>query len=152
MSISLDELQLAARNHGMPLEALRYDVTPVGLHYLLIHFDVPDVPSDWRLRIGGLVERELSLSLDDLHPASRAADRDHGMRRERTCTANRTSSASPGWRRVGTGEWGGPSSRRSSGRPVSPRAPSRCSSARSTADRRRRGAVLRAQLARRRRS
>jgi hypothetical protein len=39
--ISRDELQLAARNHGMPLEALRYDVTPVGLHYLLIHFDIP---------------------------------------------------------------------------------------------------------------
>ena len=39
--ISLDELRLAARNHGMPLEALRYDVTPVGLHYLLIHYDIP---------------------------------------------------------------------------------------------------------------
>jgi hypothetical protein len=39
MHISLDELQLAARNHGMPLEALRYDVTPVGLHYLLVHFE-----------------------------------------------------------------------------------------------------------------
>ena len=25
----------------MPLEALRYDVTPIGLHYLLIHFDIP---------------------------------------------------------------------------------------------------------------
>ena len=35
--------QLAARNHGMPLEALRYPVTPVGLHYLLIHYDVPVV-------------------------------------------------------------------------------------------------------------
>src|SRR5664279_88797 len=34
-ALSLDELQLAARNHGMPLEALRYDVTPAGLHYLL---------------------------------------------------------------------------------------------------------------------
>ena len=31
--ISMEELQLAARNHGMPLEALRYDVTPAGLHY-----------------------------------------------------------------------------------------------------------------------
>ena len=39
--ISREELQLAARNHGMPLEGLRYDVTPVGLHYLLIHFDSP---------------------------------------------------------------------------------------------------------------
>src|SRR5262245_3531240 len=66
VSISLDELQLAARNHVMPLEALRYDVTPVGLHYLLIHFDLPVVPADWRLRIGGHVDRELTLTLDDL--------------------------------------------------------------------------------------
>jgi DMSO/TMAO reductase YedYZ molybdopterin-dependent catalytic subunit len=63
--ISLEELQLAARNHGMPLEALRYPVTPVGLHYLLIHYDVPVVEAeDWRLKIRG--ERELALSLDDL--------------------------------------------------------------------------------------
>jgi len=39
--ISLEELQLAARNHGMPLEALRYPVTPVGLHYLLIRPSSP---------------------------------------------------------------------------------------------------------------
>ena len=65
--ISLQELQLAARNHGMPLEALRWDVTPVGLHYLLVHYDIPEVDtSAWRLEVGGLVERELSLSLDDL--------------------------------------------------------------------------------------
>ena len=51
--ISLEELQLAARNHGMPLEALRYPVTPVGLHYLLIHYDVPSVePEGWRLTDG----------------------------------------------------------------------------------------------------
>ena len=50
--ISLEELQLAARNHGMPLEALRYPVTPVGLHYLLIHYDVPVVDAaDWRLTV-----------------------------------------------------------------------------------------------------
>jgi DMSO/TMAO reductase YedYZ molybdopterin-dependent catalytic subunit len=65
--ISLQELQLAARNHGMPLEALRWDVTPIGLHYLLTHYDIPDVDSAvWRLEVGGLVERQLSLSLDDL--------------------------------------------------------------------------------------
>lgn len=28
--ISHEELALAARNHGLPLEALRYDVTPPG--------------------------------------------------------------------------------------------------------------------------
>ena len=42
-AISQEELQLAARNHGMPLEALRYDVTPLGLHYLLVHYDIPAV-------------------------------------------------------------------------------------------------------------
>jgi DMSO/TMAO reductase YedYZ molybdopterin-dependent catalytic subunit len=66
-AISLEELQLAARNHGMPLEALRWDVTPVGLHYLLTHYDIPDVDaSSWRLEVGGLVERPLSLSLEEL--------------------------------------------------------------------------------------
>jgi sulfane dehydrogenase subunit SoxC len=65
--ISLEELQLAARNHGMPLEALRYPITPVGLHYLLIHFDIPAVDaSTWRLEIGGRVERSLRLTLDEL--------------------------------------------------------------------------------------
>ena len=65
--ISLEELQLAARNHAMPLEALRWDVTPVGLHYLLMHYDIPGVDAaTWRLEVGGLVDRPLSLSLDDV--------------------------------------------------------------------------------------
>ena len=74
--ISLEELQLAARNHGMPLEALRWDLTPLGLHYLLIHYDIPEVdPVTWRLEVDGLVERPLSLSLDDLRsrPATEVA-------------------------------------------------------------------------------
>ena len=67
MSIPLEELQLAARNHGLPLEALRHPITPVGLHYLLIHFDIPLVDADaWRLELGGRVERPLTLSLEDL--------------------------------------------------------------------------------------
>jgi len=41
--ISLDELELATRNHGFPLELLREPITPLGLHYLLIHFDIPEV-------------------------------------------------------------------------------------------------------------
>jgi DMSO/TMAO reductase YedYZ molybdopterin-dependent catalytic subunit len=65
--ISLNELQLAARNHGMPLEALRHEITPIGLHYLLVHYDIPVVdPATWRLTIGGRVRTELELSLDDL--------------------------------------------------------------------------------------
>ena len=51
----------------MPLEALRYDITPVGMHYLLIHFDIPALDmATYTLSIGGHVRRSLSLSLDDL--------------------------------------------------------------------------------------
>jgi DMSO/TMAO reductase YedYZ molybdopterin-dependent catalytic subunit len=65
--ISVDELRLAARNHGMPLEALRWPVTPVGLHYLLIHYDVPLVdPAVWRLEIGGAVDEPVVLTMDEL--------------------------------------------------------------------------------------
>ena len=38
-----DEVGLALRNPGMPLEALRRPITPIGMHYVLIHFDVPDL-------------------------------------------------------------------------------------------------------------
>jgi DMSO/TMAO reductase YedYZ molybdopterin-dependent catalytic subunit len=51
----------------MPLEALRYDVTPAGLHYLLIHFDIP--PGDeaaWRLQVGGRVRAPFSIGLEEL--------------------------------------------------------------------------------------
>jgi DMSO/TMAO reductase YedYZ molybdopterin-dependent catalytic subunit len=61
------ELQLAARNHGMPLEALRYPVTPAGLHYVLLHYDIPLVdPAAFALEVGGRVASPLSLSLDQI--------------------------------------------------------------------------------------
>jgi DMSO/TMAO reductase YedYZ molybdopterin-dependent catalytic subunit len=61
------ELQLAVRNHSMPIEALRYDITPIGLHYLLTHFDIPDVdPAEWALAIGGRVKRPLRLDLEEI--------------------------------------------------------------------------------------
>jgi DMSO/TMAO reductase YedYZ molybdopterin-dependent catalytic subunit len=66
------ELRLAARNHGLPLEALRYDVTPAGLHYLLTHYDIPVVDAaSFRLEVGGAVERPLSLGLDELRMRER---------------------------------------------------------------------------------
>jgi DMSO/TMAO reductase YedYZ molybdopterin-dependent catalytic subunit len=69
------ELRLAARNHGLPLEALRHDITPPGLHYLLIHYDIPAIdPDTYRLEIGGAVERPISLSLDALRGRTRAAE------------------------------------------------------------------------------
>ena len=65
--ITVEELQLATRNRGMPLEGLRYDITPVGMHYLLVHFDIPDVDAaGWRLRVEGNVRRPLDLTFDDI--------------------------------------------------------------------------------------
>ncbi|MEX0989984.1 MAG: sulfite oxidase [Actinomycetota bacterium] len=70
--ISVEELQLATRNHGMPLEALRYDLTPAGMHYLLIHYDVPEVdPATWSLRIDGGVDRPATFDLAALRARPR---------------------------------------------------------------------------------
>ena len=66
-AFAVDEVRLANRNAGILLEALRHDVTPVGLHYLLNHFDVPYVADDrWQLALHGHVLRPMSLSLADL--------------------------------------------------------------------------------------
>lgn len=70
--VTLDELQLAQRNHGMHLEGLRYDLTPIGMHYLLIHFDVPETDeATWSLEIDGLVRKRLRLSMADLRSRPR---------------------------------------------------------------------------------
>jgi DMSO/TMAO reductase YedYZ molybdopterin-dependent catalytic subunit len=69
--LTFEELQLATRNRGMPLEALRYDLTPTGLHYLLIHWDIPLVDaSAWRLRLGGRVRKPMELTLDQFRVRS----------------------------------------------------------------------------------
>jgi DMSO/TMAO reductase YedYZ molybdopterin-dependent catalytic subunit len=108
--ISMEELALAARNHGMPLEALRYDVTPIGLHYLLIHYDIPPAThDDWRVTIGGLVGTPLELSVADLRamPAST-------VRVTMECAGNGRARLAPRpvsqpWlvEAVGTAEWTG---------------------------------------------
>src|SRR4029079_4579862 len=65
--ITLEELQLSGRNHSIPLEALKHDITPIGLHYLLTHFDIPNVDVEtWQLAVGGLVEKPLTLTLADV--------------------------------------------------------------------------------------
>jgi DMSO/TMAO reductase YedYZ molybdopterin-dependent catalytic subunit len=69
-AITREELQLAARNHGMPLEGLAYDITPLGMHYLLIHFDVPHVTEAaagaWAVDVGGRVRRPRRIPLAEL--------------------------------------------------------------------------------------
>src|SRR5262245_40133789 len=109
--ITLEELQLAARNHALPLEALRYPITPVGLHYLLIHFDIPAVDAgSWRLEIGGLVERPLSLSLADLkeRPARTLAVTMECAGNGRALSEPRALSQPWLLEAVGTAEWTGP--------------------------------------------
>ena len=109
-AISADELQLAARNHGIPLETLRYDITPIGLHYLLIHYDIPDIDAvSWRLRLGGLVEHPLSLGLDELRTRPRVT-----TRVTMECAGNGRANLEPRpvsqpWlvEAVGTAEWTG---------------------------------------------
>src|SRR6478609_6024343 len=64
--ITREELQLAARNHGMPLEVLRWPVTPIGMHYLLIHYDIPLVGDDWTLTVDGNVGTPFAPTLDEL--------------------------------------------------------------------------------------
>ena len=49
------ELQLALRNRALPLEALRYERTPTGLHYTLTHYDIPFVASTYPKRTRALV-------------------------------------------------------------------------------------------------
>ena len=44
------EIGLALRNPSMPLEGLSYPITPIGMHYLPIHFDTPHLePIAYRL-------------------------------------------------------------------------------------------------------
>ena len=51
----------------MPLEGLRYDITPIGMHYLLTHFDIPAADAEtWEVEVGGQVTRRLTLSMADL--------------------------------------------------------------------------------------
>jgi DMSO/TMAO reductase YedYZ molybdopterin-dependent catalytic subunit len=108
--ISVEELQLATRNHGMPLEVLREDITPVGLHYLLIHYDIPRVDAEtWRLAVDGRVATELSLDLDALRALP-----SHEVIATMECAGNGRARLEPRpvsqpWllEAVGTGRWRG---------------------------------------------
>lgn len=104
------ELRLAARNHGLPLEALSHDITPVGLHYLLIHYDIPAVdPASFALEVDGAVERPLRLTVDELRARERVE-----LPVTFECAGNGRTLQSPRalsqpWvlEAVGTASWGG---------------------------------------------
>jgi DMSO/TMAO reductase YedYZ molybdopterin-dependent catalytic subunit len=108
--ITPEELGLAARNHGLPAEALRWEITPPGLHYVLTHYDIPDAdPASWTTAVTGLVERELLLTLEKL-----AAMEQHTLRVTMECAGNGRTGVDPRplsqpWitGAVGTADWSG---------------------------------------------
>jgi hypothetical protein len=59
-----EEGNLANRCHGLHLEGLNLALMMAGMHYLLIHFDIPIGPamaeSTYRLKLCGLVDRPLN--------------------------------------------------------------------------------------------
>ena len=61
------EVELANRNSGMPLESLEYDITPIGQHYLLTHFDIPHLNRDEHIiSFCGDLSNPYSLSYDEI--------------------------------------------------------------------------------------
>lgn len=107
-----EELQLASRNWGMPLEGLRYPLTPTGMHYPLVHFDISEVNAEgWRLQIGGLVSRPASLSLRDImdRPAITLAVTMECVGNGRSLLSPRPISQPWQLEAIGTAEWTGTS-------------------------------------------
>src|SRR5262245_611411 len=104
------EVGLANRNSGILLETLRHDLTPVGMHYLLNHFDVPYVPdASWQVVIGGRVRTPVALSLDAIKAMPART-----LRVTLECAGNGRAAMSPRYQgmpwlheAVGTAEWTG---------------------------------------------
>ncbi|MFT4727199.1 MAG: DMSO/TMAO reductase YedYZ molybdopterin-dependent catalytic subunit [Granulosicoccus sp.] len=107
---SEDEVRLANRNSGILLETLRHDVTPIGLHYLLIHFDVPYIDTEThRLEFADGFETPFSLSLDDIRalPQITLPVTLECAGNGRTGLSPRTHSMPWSYEAVGTSEWTG---------------------------------------------
>ena len=109
--LTLEELRLAARNHGAPARGARYPVTPVGPALSADPLRHPggrgrELP---RSRWAGAVERPLTLSLDDLRAREHVT-----MPVTFECAGNGRALLEPRpvsqpWltEAVGTAEWGG---------------------------------------------
>src|SRR5438874_12594479 len=109
-SLYKEELQLALRNNGMPLEGLRYPITPTGMHYLLLHYDIPEAnATDWRLKVGGLVSKPLNLTLEEIkkRPAKTIAVTMECAGNGRALLAPRRISQPWLLEAIGTAEWTG---------------------------------------------
>lgn len=107
---SRDEVGLANRNHGNLLETLSETVTPIGLHYLLNHFDVPILSRDRHvLRFGEGFDAPFDLTVDQIEALPQET---HAVTLE--CAGNGRAQSLPrsysmpwGYEAVGTYEWTG---------------------------------------------
>ncbi|HEU4362162.1 MAG TPA: hypothetical protein VFR27_11740 [Mycobacterium sp.] len=80
------EVMGKSRCHGMQLEGLAYPVTPMGMHYLLIHYDIPKLDEKaYRVKVGGLVQNRLTLDMDNIRSRPRVTHHPghDGMLRQR---------------------------------------------------------------------
>jgi DMSO/TMAO reductase YedYZ molybdopterin-dependent catalytic subunit len=84
---------------GFPFEELNSFLTPTEKFYYRSHLEIPRIrPADYRLRVGGWVERPLTLSLAEIQALP-------GISRPVTFECTGTS---VGGEMVSTGEWSGP--------------------------------------------
>ena len=66
------ERGLANRNSGTLLETLALDITPLGAHYLLTHFDTPIIdPNEHQLHFEGAFKNPFHLDLKDIRSCHR---------------------------------------------------------------------------------
>lgn len=104
------EVRLANLNPGLPPEMLALDITPLGAHYRLSHFDVPLLDAaGYRLSFEGEFETPLSMALDEIQAEPRVT-----MPVTMECAGNGRAEMSPRPRSmpwmheaVGTMEWTG---------------------------------------------
>ncbi|MFZ4808353.1 MAG: sulfite oxidase [Hyphomicrobiaceae bacterium] len=110
---SREEVRLTNRNSGILLEAMRHDVTPAGLHYLLNHFDVPYVTAEaadrWSLSFGSGFAAPFAVSLAEIRQQPSKT-----LRVTLECAGNGRTLVSPRrqsqpwmYEAVGTSEWTG---------------------------------------------
>ena len=105
------EVALSNRNSGTLLESLQHDITPVGAHYLLSHFDIPFVENaaDWQLKFHGCVNQAFSIDFNAIRALPQIT-----QRVTLECAGNGRRLLDPHWpsqpwgyEAVGTADWTG---------------------------------------------
>ncbi len=104
------ERGLANRNSGTLLETLALDITPLGTHYLLTHFDTPIIDANQhQLHFEGAFKNPFNLKMNDIRSLPKVT-----MPITLECSGNGRAKISPrrysmpwDYEAVGTSEWTG---------------------------------------------